>query len=103
MIALYDPAARNKHQRKQVYSVSRIVLCWEIYRQMGTTRDKRVRFENAKPGIKAVDDRNKAINIRDNEDIVNHIFIPILSNSSTNSLKPCSKTNKNRFSIKYKE
>lgn len=59
---------------------------------MGTTRDERVRFENVKPGIKAVDDRNKAINIRGNEDIVNHIFIPILSNSSTNSLKPCSKT-----------
>lgn len=99
MIALYDPAARNKHQRKQVYSLSGTVLCWEIYRQMGTTRDEKVRFENANPGIKAVDDRNKAINIRGNEDI----FIPILSNSSMNSLKPCSKTNKNRFSIKYEE
>lgn len=57
-------------------------------------KDETVRFENSKPGIKAVDDRNKAINIRGNEYIVNRVFIPMLLSSCTNSLKPCSKTNK---------
>lgn len=95
MIALYDPVARNKHERKQVYSLSGTVLCWEICRQMGKKKkDETVRFENAKPGMKAVDDRNKAINIRGNEYIVNRVFIPMLLSSSTNSLKPRSKTNK---------